>query len=280
MTEMATWVTLLSVGVVSVFAGALGALLGIGGGLIIVPVLIGAFHIETEMARTASLVAVCVTSMAGSMVYLRRGVTDLESASYLQLPTALGAVSGALLGGQVPARVVQWVFIGILLVVAVRLWQATTEKGQIKALNGSLVPGENEETLKRAGDEERLPSRSHWGYASASCIGAGILSSLLGVGGGLVFVPVLTLLLRRSAHTSSATSTYLIGLTASASALIYARDGMIDYNLSLATAVGIFVGAQAGARLARRIRGVYLQRIFTLVMLANAILLGKKALYG
>ncbi|MEM4409092.1 MAG: sulfite exporter TauE/SafE family protein [Candidatus Caldarchaeum sp.] len=277
---MLTWTTLLSVSLVSLFAGAFGALLGIGGGLIIVPVLIGVFHIETEVARTASLVAVCVTSMAGSMVYLRRGITDLESASYLQLPTALGAVTGALLGGQLPTPLVQWAFIFVLLFVAVRLWQATTMPKLLVAPESlpNVNPGEpggmQEEGIERA---ER---RNLWVVASASCAGAGMLSSLLGIGGGLVFVPVLTLLLRRSAHIASATSTYLIGLTASASALLYARDGMIDYNLSLVTAVGIFVGAQTGARLSQYIRGIHLQRAFTLVMIANAILLARKALYG
>ncbi len=284
MPDIGNWTTLTLVTVVSVFAGALGALLGIGGGLIIVPVLIGALHFETEMARTASLVAVCVTSMAGSMVYLRRGITDLESASYLQLPTALGAVTGALLGGRIPARVVQWAFTFILLLVATRLWKATREKSLEVAPEG-ILPTENEESPPSltAGTEAprgQATERARWLFAFASCIGAGVLSSLLGIGGGLVFVPVLTLLLGRSAHTTAATSTYLIGLTASASALIYVREGMVDYNLSLATAVGIFLGAQAGARLARRLQGVHLQRAFTVVMLLNAILLGRKALYG
>ncbi|MCH8274669.1 MAG: sulfite exporter TauE/SafE family protein [Armatimonadetes bacterium] len=234
---------------VSVLAGAFGAMLGLGGGIILVPLLIAVFSVETEAARFASLVAVCVTSLAGSLVYLREGVTDLVYAGYLQLPTIVGAVAGALIGSRLDATVVKVLFAALLLFVAWRLLRA-------KALPSA-----------------RGANRGRWMAAGGACLGAGLLSSLLGVGGGLIFVPVLSLLLARPPRVAAATSTYLIGLTAAASALIYARAGQMDANIAVPAALGILVGAQVGARVSRFVPGLLLRRVFAAVMLVNAFLL-------
>lgn len=222
-------------------------MLGVGGGIILVPVLISFFGVDAIHARTASLVAVCVTSMAGSLVYLREGETDLVSASYLQLPTAIGAVIGALIGGRLNDEVIRFLFAITVVLVAIRM----------------LLP-------QRA---ESVSGQKSWMYAGLACVGGGLLSSLLGVGGGIVFVPVLVLLLSLPQRTASATSTYLIGLTAAASALIYFKQGQMDAGLAIPTALGILVGAQVGARLSGLVRGDYLRRAFAVLMFVNAFLL-------
>lgn len=265
--------TLLLIGLVAVFAGSLGAAMGIGGGLVLVPALITLFHVDTEQARAASLISVAVTSMAGSLVYLRERAVDLVAGSYLQLPTAVGAVTGALIGEALDANIVRLLFAALLLVVAVRLW--THSRAERLAL---LSPA----------DPESVPliTRRAWLFAGASCLGGGLISSLLGVGGGIIFVPVLTLLLLKSAQHASATSTYLIGLTGAAGALIYiralSREGpdLTLVAVAIPAALGIFVGAQIGARVSKRISGPALRAAFSIVMLLNSGMLLWKVFHG
>lgn len=252
----------IEIGLIAVLAGGLGAIMGIGGGVILVPILLTFFNVDTDHARTASLIAVCVTSMAGSLIYLRDKVTDLESASYLQLPTAIGAVCGALLGKDLDHKIVQFAFAGFLILVALRL---------------AFVPA------PVAGNKRGTAA---WVGAIVACIGAGFVSSLLGVGGGIVFVPVLTLLLSKSPREAAATSTYLIGLTGAASAWIYVHElskSGTDTTLvaiAIPCVIGIFVGAQLGARVSKFVTGPGFKYAFALVMAINAAMLIQKASHG
>ena len=256
---MLTTAASLEIGLIAILAGGLGAIMGIGGGLILVPVLLTFFNVDTDHARAASLIAVCVTSMAGSLIYLRQKVTDLESASFLQLPTAIGAVFGALLGKSLDPKIVQIAFAGLLIIVAIRL-----------AFVPPPTPG-------------NVNKKSAWLGAIVACVGAGFVSSLLGVGGGIVFVPVLTLLLSKSTREAAATSTYLIGLTGAASALIYVHDltkSGPDLQLiavAIPCVIGIFIGAQIGARLSIYVVGAGFKYAFAIVMVINAAMLIQKA---
>ncbi len=251
----------IEIGLVALLAGCLGAIMGIGGGLILVPVLLTFFNVDTDHARVASLIAVCVTSMAGSLVYLKEKVTDLKSASFLQLPTAIGAITGAFIGKDLDHKIVQFAFAIFLLIVAIRL-------AFFKISQKSNVP------------------KNAWLYAVIACIGAGFVSSLLGVGGGIVFVPVLTMLLAKSPREAAATSTYLIGLTGAASALIYVYDltktkpDPILVSIAIPCAIGILIGAQIGARVSKWVKGNLFKYAFALVMIANATMLIQKATHG
>ncbi len=106
---------------IAAFAGGLGAMLGIGGGIILVPVLISFFGVDAIHARTASLVAVCVTSLAGSLVYLKEGATDLVAVSYMQLPTAVGAIAGAIVGSRLDDKVIRLLFAILVVIVGFRM---------------------------------------------------------------------------------------------------------------------------------------------------------------
>lgn len=265
--------TLVSIALVALFAGSLGAAMGIGGGLVLVPILITLFSIDTEHARAASLISVAVTSMAGSLVYLKERAVDLVVGSYLQLPTAAGAVIGALVGTSIDPDLVRVLFAALLVFVAARLWVHTWRD---KVANQSEV----------VRDSNGSVSTKAWLLAGASCVGAGFVSSLLGVGGGIIFVPVLALMLFKSARHASATSTYLIGLTGAASALIYVRaltregDDPTLVAVAIPAALGIFLGAQIGARLSRHIAGHALRIAFCFLMIINAGMLVWKVIYG
>lgn len=259
----------LLIGLVAIFAGSLGSAMGIGGGLILVPVLISIFSIDTEHARAASLIAVSVTSVGGSLVYLREGSVDSETGAYLQAPTAIGAVIGALIGSSLDPNVVRVLFSALLLAVAVRL--VMLARAEARGAEEHVNPFVN---------------RHKWLVASVGCLVGGIVSSLLGVGGGILFVPLLGLVLNKSARVSAATSTYLIGLTGAASALIYVRkltqSGPDETLVALAipTAIGVFVGSQIGARISRRIAGSAIRYAFSGLMVVNAGLLMWKVIHG
>jgi uncharacterized membrane protein YfcA len=266
--DLGTTVVLL-IGLVAVFAGSLGSAMGIGGGLILVPVLISVFSIDTEHARAASLIAVAVTSIGGSLVYLREGSVDSETGAFLQAPTAIGAIIGAFVGSTLDPNVVRVLFSALLLAVAARLIMLarSESKGAVTSTSPFLT-------------------RHRWLIATLGCLLGGIVSSLLGVGGGIIFVPLLALALNKSARVSAATSTYLIGLTGAASALIYVRKltqvGPDETLVALAipTAIGVFIGSQIGARASRRLAGPVMRYAFAALMVVNAGLLMWKVVHG
>ncbi|HWP31502.1 MAG TPA: sulfite exporter TauE/SafE family protein [Fimbriimonadales bacterium] len=242
------------IAMVAAVAGAFGAILGIGGGIILVPILVSFFAVDVEHARSASLASVVVTSMGGSLIYLREGVGDIVRASYLQLPTAIGAVGGAYLGARLDDKIIRLLFGLFIILVSIRLMFAKDSQSNFR------------------------PHRGHWALAMLACLGAGLVSAVLGVGGGIVFVPVIILLLAQTPRVAAATSTFLIGLTGAASALIYAKAGQMDYELTLIAATGIFFGAQIGARISKWVSGKMLRKAFAVILLINAYLLISKVI--
>lgn len=252
-----TPLTLVAVAAVSLAAGAFGAMLGVGGGIVLVPIMVGALGISLEEARSASLVAVIVTSLGASLVYLKHGVTDLERAGPLQLPTVIGTILGALLGTVLDPRIVATIFAFLIFLVS---WQMLVQRGSTIAL--------------------QKVSFSTWMLASVACAVGGIISSLLGVGGGLIFVPVMALLFGSEQHVASATSAFLIGMTAAPSALIYQMSGHLHPWLGVSSAGGIFLGSLVGARISGLISGRRLRVLFSFVMIAIAFLLLNRVVQG
>lgn len=243
---------LLELGSVAILAGAVGSALGIGGGIILVPFFIALLGIDAPIARSASLVAVCVTSLAGSLVYLKQGVTDLEKGALLQFPTIVGAIIGAILGSVIDPVLMQFIFAIVVLMIGFKMFSKEVKTEQ--------------------------PSQRDWTLAVIGCLIGGMVSSLLGVGGGVFFVPILAILIGLPQRTAAATSTFLIGLTAATSALIYYRQGQMDLHVTIPAAIGILIGAQAGARISRHVPNLWLRRTFAVVKFGNAALLMKGVL--
>jgi uncharacterized membrane protein YfcA len=239
----------LELGAVAVIAGAVGAMLGIGGGIILVPFFIALVGIEAPIARSASLVAVCVTSLAASVVYLKEGVVAVDRGAMLQLPTVVGAIIGAVVGGGIDPVLMQLLFAILVLGIGFKMFSKEVK----------TTP----------------PTKRDLTYAVIGCLVGGFVSSLLGVGGGVFFVPVLALLIGLPQRTSAATSTFLIGLTAATSAVIYFRQGQMDLDVSIPAAVGILIGAQVGARISASVPDLWLRRMFATVKVVNAGLLLK-----
>ncbi len=246
------WIFLVAVG-----AGAFGSMLGLGGGIILVPALTLLFDVPIKQAVGASLVGVVATSCAGVQGYLRAGLVDWQVAVRLLIPTVLGAIAGGLLVGIIPPKTVAGLFIGLILyVMGQMLW-------------ASLRPLSAEPASDKC---HAMWNNSHqkWLAIFLSATG-GVISALLGVGGGLIQVPVLHTLLRAPLRCAIGTSAFLIGTTASTSALLYLVQGTLTPDMVVPAALGVLVGAHLGTRLARRTPIAVLRGIFLIVMVYTII---------
>ncbi len=245
-------------------AGILGALTGIGGGVLLTPILALHFGIPIRQAIGTSLVAVITTSTASSSVHLQRHTTDIRLGMTLELATSLGAAVMAYLVGYFNRNALEGLFAGFLLYSSIMI---LSKGGKVKdedeapaAPNGEFVIPPYE------------PKRYPLGLASS--LVAGALSGLLGIGGGPIKVPVMFIFMGVPLVVATATSNFMIGVTAAASAMVYYRRGDILVQVAAPLAVGVFVGSLIGARLAPRIHTKVVVYLLVGVMLYLAVHLG------
>jgi hypothetical protein len=268
-------------------AGVFGALLGLGGGILIVPLLTLGFGVPFREAVAVSLLAVITTSSAGAAVYLRQRLANLRLGLTLELATALGALVGGLVAFTVSDRLLAGAF-AILLVYTATSMLRSRSTDRAPGLD-ELPAGASETVLQAADDTDA------WvGYAATlggSGYGvrrlplglvlswfAGIVSALLGVGGGTVKVPAMHLVMGVPLRVATATSNLMIGVTASASALLYLARGAVDPLLAGPVVVGVFVGAAGASRAAGRVPVGVLRLLFVLVLGYVALEMAARAL--
>ena len=261
-------------------AGLFGSLLGLGGGILIVPLLTLAFGLPLLTAVGVSLICVIVTSGAAAGVYLERRVANLRLGMTLELFTACGAMVGGLVAFLLPERVLELIFTGLLLYVAATMARrrdpapaapaTPTTPGAAAVVATSPDPG----PTRRAVFIDQLSGPGYrirrLGAGMVGSVGAGVASALLGIGGGLIKVPVMHVVMGVPLRVATATSNLMIGITASASAIIYLLRGGIDPYAAAPTAVGVFIGASIGSRVASRIDLRILRGLFVAILLYTA----------
>ncbi len=225
------------------FAGVLGALTGIGGGVLLTPVLALYFGISIRQAIGASLVAVITTSTASSFVHLQRHTTDIRLGMTLELATAFGAGVTAYLVGYFNRNALEGLFAAFLLYSGITI---LSKRGKVKPLEDESALIVNE-TVVPPYEVQRYP------LGLAASLVAGALSGLLGIGGGPIKVPVMYIFMNVPLMVATATSNFMIGVTAAASAIVYYRRGDILVDYAAPLAVGVFLGSLLGARLAPRV---------------------------
>ena len=257
-------------------AGLFGSLLGLGGGVLIVPLLTLGFGLPIREAVGVSLVCVIVTSGASASVFLRRRVANLRLGMVLELATAAGALLGGLIAFLLDERMLAFLFAILLGYVALTMLRA----GRTPA--GSAAGGTPAGAAAKRAGVSRLSGpgyrvRRIW-FGAVSGLGAGVVSALLGIGGGVVMVPAMHVAMHVPLRVATATSNLMIGVTATASAIIYLLRGGIDAYVAGPTAIGVFVGAAAGSRLAGRIDLRFLRLLFVVVQLYVAIQMILRAL--
>jgi uncharacterized membrane protein YfcA len=261
-----------------VAAGVFGSLLGLGGGLLLVPLLTIGFGLPLRVAVGVSLVCVIVTSSASAGVYLERRQANLRLGMTLELFTAMGAIAGGLIAFLLDERVLAGLFAIVLVYVAITMLRA----GRPSAAPDS---GSETATVPQHGPVPALSDAGHagvrrWPAGIAGSVGAGVVSALLGIGGGIIKVPVMHLIMGVPLRIATATSNLMIGITASASAIVYLLRGGIDVYASAPTAVGVFVGATIGSRLAGRVNVRLLRFLFVAVLLFTAFEMARRAVAG
>lgn len=229
--------------VLGFFAGLLGAVTGIGGGVLLTPILALHFGIPIRQAIGTSLVAVITTSAASSSVHLQRHTTDIRLGMTLELATALGAAVMAYLVGYFNRNALEGLFAGFLLYSAITIL--------MKGRKGEPVGEESSPAANEISIPPYEPKRYPLGLAAS--LVAGALSGLLGIGGGPIKVPVMYIFMKVPLMVATATSNFMIGVTAAASAIVYYRRGDILVQYAAPLAVGVFVGSLLGARMAPRI---------------------------
>ena len=263
-------------------AGMFGSLLGLGGGILIVPLLTFGFGLPLREAAGVSLVSVIITSSASAAVYLERHTANLRLGMTLELFTAFGAIIGGILAFSLDERSLAGLFAALLLYVAVSMLRRKETPAVVPAPPDPGLTGVSADPLTAATAIERLSGPGYrierLGAGVVGSVAAGIVSALLGIGGGLVKVPVMHLIMGVPLRVATATSNLMIGVTASASAIIYLARGGIDPYVAGPTAIGVFVGASIGSRTAHRIDVRVLRLLFAAVLLYTAWQMLGKAL--
>ena len=248
----------------SVLAGGAGALLGLGGGILLIPVLTLVFGVDLHYAMGASIVSVIATSSGAAAAYLKTSLSNVRIGLFLALATVAGALVGAALAGIVPPRLLQ-LLLGVALAYStvatlrqIRIELPEPTEADPLALRFGLEGVYYDAVLDR--DVKYRATRVAYGFAAM--LGAGLLSGLLGIGSGAFKVLAMDHFMRLPMKVSTATSNFMIGITSAASAGIYFARGDIHPLLAAPVAIGVLVGAAAGTRLMTRLRNTTIRKAF------------------
>lgn len=264
---------LLFIALIGLLVGGLGSMLGIGGGVLLIPLLTGLVGLPIKTAIGASIISVIATSSAAGAVYVGEGMSHTRLAMIMEIATTLGAVAGGITAVLVSPNVLSGVFGAVLLYVAFTMSRKNNGGGY--KLTGLL---DTSFTDPRTGQEvsygvQRLP------YGLGASFIAGNISGLLGIGGGVIKVPVMNLMMKMPMRAAIATSNFMIGITAATSAVIYYQRGFVDPNVAVPTALGVLAGAQIGSRIGGKLRSSMLQNIFRWVLVLFSLQMFYKAFF-
>jgi len=263
----------------ALFAGLAGSLLGVGGGVFMIPYLTLVLGIEMHIAISASIIGVIATSSGAASVYVRDRVTNMRLGMFLEVGTTSGALVGSFLALLLAPGLLQMVFGAILPLAAYLMLKERKEvdAGIPDSTVSRRLDISGEYYDERDGKTHRyVPQRPATGFGVS--VGAGVASGMLGVGGGFIKVPAMNILMRVPMKVAVATSNFMIGVTAAASALVYFYRGSVDLTVSTAVVIGVLFGSMIGARSMTKMRGLTLKRAFAVLLLVISIVMILKGL--
>ena len=254
-------------GAVAAGAAILGSMLGLGGGVFLVPIITLFFGVDEKIAIGASAVAVVTNSVVGSSVHLRSRFTNLRLAMLSQVTMAIGALAGASFAVDADPDLLNGAFGAVLLYAAVSMAlrrQAAPPEPAADAVDrlrlGAVYRDPATDQVVRYVPRRVVPGLAVGGVA-------GVVSGLLGVGGGVVQVPAMNLLMRVPVKAAVGTSSFMVGITSVATAFVFYADGKIDPTVVVPAIIGVFLGGQLGSRLTRRLRAQNLVALFVVILL-------------
>jgi uncharacterized membrane protein YfcA len=249
--------------------GVLGALFGIGGGLFLIPFLVILFHIPMHTAIATSLVAIIATSSAAASVYVERSQTNIRLGMILEITTTIGAILGGVTANMLSDLLLKKIFAVIIMIMGFLMWRRSRYRSERQSevvpgarLNGRFLDGATGSIVEYS--VRKIPLGMGISFI------AGNISGLLGVGGGIIKVPTMNLFCGVPIKAATATSNFMIGVTAVASTFIYYAHGRIEPLITCAAVIGVLIGSLCGTRIGYKIHSKVITGLFALLMLLIA----------
>ena len=249
-------------------AGVFGTLLGLGGGLFLVPFLVLVLGVPMHQAAATSIIAVIATSSAGASVYLERGLVNIRLGMLLEVATVVGAIAGGLTARVLSGELLTKLFAAVMLVAAAMMMRRIQEERGEESIQNGAFPAQF--TDEATGNVVHYGATRIPGTMAISFL-AGNVSGLLGIGGGVFKVPAIHLLSGVPLKAATATSNFMIGVTATASAFIYFAHGHLNLALASCATLGVLGGSFVGTHISRRVHGHVLAWVFVAVLLVVSL---------
>ena len=256
-------------------------MLGIGGGVFLVPILTLGFGIDIKVAAATSLVTIIVTSSTSASRYLEGGLVNVNLGVFLELFAVLGGIVGAIVVFYLQDYVIEAVFGAALIYTAFYIWR-TKDAGSRCRPEADKGPREKRSRFRGRFYDDCQKEAFEYdvkriGPGAGASFVAGNLSGLIGIGGGIVNVPAMNLMMGVPMKAAVSTSNFIIGVTAVASALVYLSNGLMAPAITAAASIGIFIGAMIGTRLLAKTRGETLRTVFAMTISVIAVLMFLRA---
>lgn len=247
-------------------ASILGSMLGLGGGVFIVPLFTLFLGVDPKIAVAASAIAVVTNSVVGSTRHLRNRFVNIRLSMLLEVSTALGAILGAVIAVAVSAGFLE-ALLGVVLLYAawsmlrgrkIEVQSVDPDEPDPLRLMEAYPEGSSGKVIRY------VPRRVPFGIGASA--GAGVLSGMLGIGGGVVQVPMMNLLMKVPVRAAAGTSSFMVGMTAVATATVFYASGKIDLQVTVPAMLGVLLGSNVGSMLTKRLKVDRLVMIFVVVM--------------
>ena len=255
--------------IISIFAGGLGSILGLGGGIIVTPALTLLFGVDIQHAIGASLISVIATSSGAAVAYIRDHITNIRIGMFLEIATTVGAITGAMIGGIISPNSLYIIFGLLLFYSAIAMLKKAKQE-----LPGEVALSDMGRTLKLQGEyyDKALDKKVAYNvdnvYGGFGVMyGAGVISGLLGIGSGSFKVMAMDVFMKLPLKVSSATSNFMMGVTGAASAGIYLFRGDISPSIAAPVALGVLIGATIGARIMQKLKSKTIRKLFIPILI-------------
>lgn len=251
------------------FAGLVGSLTGLGGGVVVIPLLTLVFHVDIRYAIGAALLASIANSSGAASAYVKEGITNIRLGMFLEIATTIGAVVGAVIAVYTPTNTIAILF-GVILLFSATM--TIRKKNQEALVTGSALSHKlklNSSYPTKDGDVPYQLKNVGAGFSIMTL--AGIMSGLLGIGSGALKVLAMDSTMHIPFKVSTTTSNFMIGVTAAASAVVYLQRGYMDPGIALPVVLGVLGGAFTGSKLLTRINPKVLKYIFCVAISFVAI---------
>lgn len=266
--------------VIAYLAGLIGALTGLGGGVVLIPALVLLFHVNIHYAMGASLISVIATSSGTAVAYLREGYTNIRIGMFLEVGAVIGALIGAVLVTVIHSETIEVIFGIVLLFSAYLTWKRKEDTEPVSLSSHSWATFLKLNGSHPIADGYQSYNVQNVPLAFVIMTIAGGLSGLLGIGSGALKVLAMDQAMRLPYKVATTTSNFIIGITAAVSAGIYFSHGYIDPGLTFPVLIGVLLGAFSGARILAKIHDSRLRMIFSIVVLILALEMIYKGLTG